>query len=817
MKAAFLAALVVLATGLGTSHPAQAGTVEFRQNQLHIDGVPQPQLYGAEVQYFRLRGGNGRNIPRETVIALWEKALDRFVEAKMNAISFYIPWDFHEYAEGRFDFDGTADEDGDGRPDYPSRDVKTFIRMIEARGIRHIMARPGPYINAEWGFLGFGAIPLWFHDKYPDSHAVNPQGLRSTVYSYSSPDLLRHARLWLQQVHAQVLKPEIGPGRPVSFIQLDNETNFMWQSLYNHDYGPRAVGLYRDFLKERYVTLENLNGAHGRQWGRWNDIVPPGQSGLNVAEDQDWYRFQDKTIHRYLHEIRKIWESLGVREPQVLFILAESYNSTDDGLLPHYTYRNDRGVTGMMTVNLYPKTYEMPEKPLLNLPFKADLDVKSADTASDFYLGSRQEWVMGPEIQGGWWPGIEVTDNARRQTYLTTLGHGMKALFIYYFNEGNNWQNDWAKNQIAPYYEQLRAGERYRATPEDALPTAFWDDFTAWIRQVFFHNWDSRHLWLNGGTQPAILRFDAPLDENAEARAPYGLVREIGRKIMSPYGEFLGAAVAVEDPVCLLKDSAAHAPSPIAGMSSRLVSSDWSAALLAYLFQGGINPKILHWGLSPASEYDSCRLIVHQDNGFTTPEMLDLFREVMNRGGGVVSLLNDGAGPSLFAGNARATQCQSFRQVIGEGYRCRHAAENGRRGFFYHVNEAFYWKFNSDLYGEVEDVPERLLLLKGILADLGIQPRVSIQGGGDRVVVFARRSQDGTRLWVTAKTGQLKTVHAQVLWSEADPQVTYKVTDVLSGHSQILNGKRLRQQGFHLSLAPTGSTAFMVEPQPSEP
>ena len=49
---------------------------------------------------------------------------------------------------------------------------------------------------------------------------------------------------------------------------------------------------------------------------------------------------------------------------------------------------------------------------------------------------------MGPEIQGGWWKGIPVTTESRQQTYLTVLGHGMKAMFIYYFNEGQNWGPD---------------------------------------------------------------------------------------------------------------------------------------------------------------------------------------------------------------------------------------------------------------------------------------------------------------------------------------------------------------------------------------
>ena len=50
---------------------AFAGVIEFKDNQLFIDSVAQPQMFGAELQYFRLRGGYGRNVPREKVLELW--------------------------------------------------------------------------------------------------------------------------------------------------------------------------------------------------------------------------------------------------------------------------------------------------------------------------------------------------------------------------------------------------------------------------------------------------------------------------------------------------------------------------------------------------------------------------------------------------------------------------------------------------------------------------------------------------------------------------------------------------------------------------
>ena len=155
-----------------------------------FEALPKEQIFGAEIQYFRLRGGLGRNIPRAKVIELWAKALDAAKGAGMNMVSFYIPWDFHEPVEGKFDFDGTTDEDGDGNPDYPSRDVKTFIRMIKERGFKYIMVRSGPYINAEWGHLGFGAIPLWFETKYPDSHMRDSLGRRTKLFDYYNSDFL---------------------------------------------------------------------------------------------------------------------------------------------------------------------------------------------------------------------------------------------------------------------------------------------------------------------------------------------------------------------------------------------------------------------------------------------------------------------------------------------------------------------------------------------------------------------------------------------------------------------------------------------------
>ncbi len=830
---------IVLITFLTlTATAAKAGKTQIRQNQLWIDNQAQPQLFGAEVQYFRLRGGIERNIPRAQVMALWAQALDRMVEAKMNAISFYIPWDFHEYASGKFDFDGTADEDNDGRPDYPSRDLKTFLKMIEARGIHHILIRPGPYINAEWGFLGFGAVPLWFHQKYPESHMQNAQGLHTKLYDYHNPDLLRHTQLWFQELYRQVLKSKIGPGKPISFIQIDNETNFMWQSLYNHDYSPPAIHRYHEFLQSKYHDLATLNSIHHRTWSRWDEISAPTAPGANIAEDQDWYRFSDESIFLYLQKIRKLWENLGVREPNVMFTLADSYNATQNGLLPNYQLHNTPGLTGLMTVNLYPKTYETSEHPLLNLPFKADHDVKAAEAASELYFGRGEKWAMGPEIQAGWWRGIDVSSEARQQTYLTVLGHGLKAIFVYYFNEGDQWQSDWAQQQIRPLFEDLSREPQYANIADNQLPNEFWQTLQDRVDHRILVGFDVRSVLHEDQQIAAQLYFDAPLDRDAQPRDHFFQLKELGEKLMAPYGRWLGRAVETTDPVCLIKDVNDHVPSALAAIDSVQMNSDWSAGLVAYAMRAGINVRIFHWGLSPQSELNDCRLILRQDHGETSQSFARTLKKLIVQGHTVVNFLDDSLATQIGVAVAKTPQAnmapvrltfdgQSFaaessplfhyslplaphcssmlmHEALVTGYSCSIG-----KGSFLQVGALFYNVYNSNQYALLSDLPERERFLQSLLSSLKITPAVHVDA--DKVVAFARHVNGDSHLWVTVKSAlpQAALVHVQV--RDLDPDQEYLVHNLLNGEQQQLLGATIQQTGFPAQLNSFGSTVFWLE------
>lgn len=821
------------------SFQIHAANVEFSETSLLLDGKVEPQLWGAELQYFRLRGGYGKNIPREKVIALWNKALDRMVEAKMNTVSFYIPWDFHEYAEGKFDFTGTVDEDHDGNPDYPSRDLFTFFRLIEEHGIHRIMVRPGPYINAEWGFLGFGAIPKWFHDKFPDSHMRNGLGFRTRLYDYHHPDFLEYSERWLKAVYDQVLKNYMGPGRPIAFLQIDNETNFMWQSVWNHDFGNLAIKRYREFLKLRYETIEDLNRAHGKNWANFEQVNPGKIRGFNVSEDQDWYRFQDWSIYTYLQKIRSMWERIGVKEPTVLFTLAESYNALKDGILPNYEYRNAPGKTGMMTVNVYPKTYELFSKPLMNLPFKTDHDVKAADSANDFYLGKKVEWVFGPEVQGGWWRGVDVSEDSRRQTYLSVLGHGMKAIMIYYFHEGDNWGVEGAFELIRPVFEKIKARAPYNEMTLIELPMPFWDELQNTVTEQVLYGFDTKGLVLNKFSQEKELFFDAPLDGEANPRDHYLGVKELGTKIIAPYQEFLGVAQALHDPVCIIRENDQHAPTKVKGIDSLAMNGDWMGGLVGYLLQANVNPKIHHWGLNSSDELNECRIVLRQDNGVVNPLLVEKLRSLLDDGALVINFLDHSmsealgfrvktregtskaewvsflfdksrvlisASPLNYYKTLLSSDCQHtmYHNQDSVGFRCKVG-----EGTFVQIGALFYDKFNSDDYVSQTDVPAKLKFMEHFLRLQKIDTHFQIKEGGDRIAIFGR--SHGKKQWITVKSGQANATKFHIIANSVKNIKSYTITNLLTGKKINMRGLQLKTLGFEAGLNPHGSTVYVVK------
>lgn len=833
--------------------------IQFSDNSLFVDNERVPQMFGAELQYFRLRGGQGPNIEASKVETLWRKALTKMSEAGMNAICFYIPWDFHEYKEGHFDFEGKVDADNDGKPDYPSRNLKLFLKMVtEEFKFKHVMVRPGPYINAEWGFLGFGAVPEWFHDKYPHTHMISAISKRAKLYSYNSPELIKHTRLWFKALYTDVLKDYIGPGKPVFAMQIDNETNYQWQSIFNVDYSDSNQELFRDYLKTKYQSLAQLNEKYGTQYTDWKNLLAPKADSPIIAAKHDWHEYADYAIYKYLQKVQSAWLELGVSHKDVLFTLAESYNAAPNGLIPHLKQRNDP-TTGMQTVNLYPKTAEpkgFPFSPLFNNPFKADHDVRLADAANDAYFLNTQknEWVLGPEIQGGWWRGCEVKPEARMQTYLTTIGHGMKGLFVYYFTEGDNWDAQWERKQLRKIFDVSRAKDIYRDIPNNTLFTydlnrpqivnQFWLEVSNEYRKnVFYYpeddlNWAQWTL-LRSESELTDLYFDAPLDKNADPRPHFGILTDVGTKIVKPYGEWLGKAVELSDDVVILKDSRDNAHQNVPDLDSVLVNADWSAGLYSYLLHAGYNAsfsaeKIDFGTAKVAVRYDYARVLSDED--------ALKYKDFISQGGVVVNFLEDALAKKLSLA-AKSTMLSDedksktlvsvsgavveddinlkpkYARVYSElpssckpmlkwgekvvGYTCSLG-----QGHFVQISASLHDIYNANEYYLAKSLSKRTAFIKSLLAQY-VKNNMEVEGPS-KVVSFARTHNKA--LWITAKSGEMANAQFKLKFAKLKlPRGNYVLKDVLAETSIQLSSTELQSGGVSLTLPPYGTKAYYLE------
>jgi len=173
----------------------------------------------------------------------WGPCLDAMKAMGLRVVDTYVPWGIHETAQGAFDFGEK----------FARLDVARFIGLCHERGL-HVIARPGPHINAELTWFGLPERVVWD----PACQARTPRGnpvilpivpTAFPVPSYASDAFHDEAALWFEAV-GKVLAPLQYPHGPIVMWQIDNEGALYFRDgPYDQDYHPDAVRLFRSFLR----------------------------------------------------------------------------------------------------------------------------------------------------------------------------------------------------------------------------------------------------------------------------------------------------------------------------------------------------------------------------------------------------------------------------------------------------------------------------------------------------------------------------------------------------------------------------------------
>jgi beta-galactosidase GanA len=163
--------------GLGQPH-----AITFDHYSLMIDGR-RTYIWSGEFHYWRLPSPDA-----------WLDVLQKMKASGYDAVSIYFDWGFHSPAPGSFDFTGI-------------RDVDRLLDMAARTGI-YVIARPGPYINAE---TDDGGLPPWLSRE--------PGRLRT-----NDPQYLAFALDWQRHIDAVLARHQLTNGTgSVILYQIENE------------------------------------------------------------------------------------------------------------------------------------------------------------------------------------------------------------------------------------------------------------------------------------------------------------------------------------------------------------------------------------------------------------------------------------------------------------------------------------------------------------------------------------------------------------------------------------------------------------------
>lgn len=158
--------------------------VTFDKSSLIVDGKRVFIRSGA-FHYFRTPGV--------------ELALDRFRKLKAagyNTVDIYFNANYHSKAEGEYDFSDI-------------KDVRKILEIAREVGL-YVIARPGPFINAE---VNAGGLPFWLLKK----KGVIPRNRIGTEYHYS-PEYMEFIKEWYDQII-----PIVNDFNNIIAFQIENE------------------------------------------------------------------------------------------------------------------------------------------------------------------------------------------------------------------------------------------------------------------------------------------------------------------------------------------------------------------------------------------------------------------------------------------------------------------------------------------------------------------------------------------------------------------------------------------------------------------
>ncbi|HDN79739.1 MAG TPA: glycosyl hydrolase family protein [Chloroflexi bacterium] len=297
----------------------------------------------------------------------WERDLNTMADMGFNIVRFWAMWNFIQVSEEEFDFSH----------------LDRLMEIAAQAGLKVI-------IN-----LIPENAPYWLAEKYPHARYLSHTGKRIDLMArpntpgggwpglcFDNDEVMEMAWRFFQAVASRY------KGHPALYgYDVWNEPHFEVAQYFGEVfcYCEATQEKFRQWLKGRYGSLENLNAAWARRYTDWNQVHPPRFFG-GYPDWIDWCRFKLET-HRKRLKLRKEWIKEVDPEARVLSHgIAYIFSEVPMVINDEWELAEEVEEWGVST---YPGVFEMNGEDLFYLMVIMDL-TRSAARGKRFWASEMQ-------------------------------------------------------------------------------------------------------------------------------------------------------------------------------------------------------------------------------------------------------------------------------------------------------------------------------------------------------------------------------------------------------------------------------------------
>ena len=251
----------------------------------------------------------------------WDNELNNIKKLGFNAITVYIPWNFHEKIEGEFDFKSS------------NCNLKKLFNLCAKNNI-YMYIKSGPRSSPTIQNSGY---PLWLFEKYNEildspfsgkeptkKNQQDQNNQKTPIISFLHPKYLEKVQIWYKKIFSIIENFQYPKGN-IILIQIEEDLLYNFDEMYfSFGYSQINQNLYRKWLKNKYLLIPIFNDIYSSNYSEFEDILPPfpplnlEHSNTEIIPYLEWLEIKETFLNQYIERLFEFINENNINLPLIL-------------------------------------------------------------------------------------------------------------------------------------------------------------------------------------------------------------------------------------------------------------------------------------------------------------------------------------------------------------------------------------------------------------------------------------------------------------------------------------------------------------------